>query len=101
MRRAMQYDEAWDEFYMADYTFECCVEEMHTLTPEDPLRAAYKEAVDDARRFRKAALRRARRAPHIETTVTPEDTLRAAGIDDARQAEYQRKMSILLATQRA
>jgi hypothetical protein len=26
------------------------------------------------------------------STITPEGTLRAAGIDDARQAEYQRKM---------
>ena len=30
-------------------------------------------------------------------TVTPEDTLRAAGIDDARQAEFHRRMSALLA----
>ena len=30
------------------------------------------------------------------TTTTPEDTLRAAGIDDARQAEYQRRMSMML-----
>ena len=29
--------------------------------------------------------------------VTPEDTLREAGIDDRRQAEYQRRMSQLLA----
>jgi hypothetical protein len=29
--------------------------------------------------------------------ITPEQTLAAAGIDDARQAEYQRKMSVLLA----
>jgi hypothetical protein len=29
--------------------------------------------------------------------LTPEQTLAAAGIDDARQAEYQRKMSALLA----
>jgi hypothetical protein len=29
--------------------------------------------------------------------ITPEQTLAAAGIDDARQAEYQRKMSALLA----
>ncbi len=29
-------------------------------------------------------------------TITPEDTLREAGIDDARQAAYQRKMSMLL-----
>ena len=28
---------------------------------------------------------------------TPEDTLRAAGIDDARQAKYQRRFSTLLA----
>ncbi|MBI2878933.1 MAG: hypothetical protein HYY19_04335 [Candidatus Rokubacteria bacterium] len=32
-----------------------------------------------------------------ERTVTPEQTLREAGIDDARQAEFQRKMSALLA----
>lgn len=29
--------------------------------------------------------------------ITPEQTLAAAGIDDARQADYQRKMSALLA----
>lgn len=32
----------------------------------------------------------------LARTVTPEDTLRNAGIDDARQAEYQRRMSQLL-----
>lgn len=32
-----------------------------------------------------------------EPTVTPEQTLREAGIDDARQAAYQRGMSTLLA----
>ena len=32
-----------------------------------------------------------------ERTITPERILAAAGIDDARQAEYQRKMSALLA----
>jgi hypothetical protein len=31
--------------------------------------------------------------------ITPGQTLAAAGIDDARQAEYQRKMSALLAGQ--
>jgi hypothetical protein len=30
-------------------------------------------------------------------TITPEQTLREAGIDDARQAKYQRRMSALLA----
>ena len=30
-------------------------------------------------------------------TTTPEDTLRDAGIDDARQAQYQRRFSTLLA----
>jgi hypothetical protein len=34
--------------------------------------------------------------PAIVATITPEETLRAAGIDDARQAEYQRKMSVML-----
>ena len=29
--------------------------------------------------------------------ITPEQILASAGIDDARQAEYQRKMSALLA----
>jgi hypothetical protein len=40
-----------------------------------------------------------RYSPPVSTspTITPEATLRAAGIDDARQAEYQRKMSVLLA----
>ena len=33
----------------------------------------------------------------LRETVRPEDTLREAGIDDWRQAEYQRKMSQLLA----
>ena len=33
----------------------------------------------------------------ITGPITPEQTLAAAGIDDARQAEYQRKMSALLA----
>jgi hypothetical protein len=32
-----------------------------------------------------------------EMTVRPEDTLRAAGISSKRQAEYQRRMSSLLA----
>jgi hypothetical protein len=46
--------------------------------------------------------RRGARRPtisHAWMTVptTPEQTLAAAGIDDARQAEYQRKMSVLLA----
>jgi hypothetical protein len=40
-------------------------------------------------------------APIItEPTVTPEDTLRDVGIDDARQAEYQRKLSTVLAGRR-
>ena len=34
----------------------------------------------------------------ITRPITPEETLAAAGIDDARQAEYQRKMSALLAS---
>ena len=34
---------------------------------------------------------------HFTGPITPEQTLAAAGIDDARQAEYQRKMSALLA----
>jgi hypothetical protein len=33
----------------------------------------------------------------ITGPITPEQTLAEAGIDDARQAEYQRKMSVLLA----
>jgi hypothetical protein len=33
----------------------------------------------------------------ITGPITPEQTLAATGIDDARQAEYQRKMSALLA----
>lgn len=37
---------------------------------------------------------RRRRAKPV--TITPEDTLREAGIDDGRQAAYQRKMSTLL-----
>ena len=32
-----------------------------------------------------------------EATITPEGILAAAGVDDARQAEYQRKMNALLA----
>lgn len=32
----------------------------------------------------------------LAATITPEDTLRSAGIDDQRQAEYQRKMSAML-----
>lgn len=32
-----------------------------------------------------------------DTPITPEEILRAAGIDDARQAAYQRRMSALLA----
>jgi len=32
-----------------------------------------------------------------EMTTTPEDTLRAAGISSKRQAQYQRRMSSLLA----
>jgi hypothetical protein len=32
-----------------------------------------------------------------EMTVTPEDTLRAAGVSNKRQAQYQRRMSSLLA----
>jgi hypothetical protein len=33
----------------------------------------------------------------VTVPITPEQTLAAAGIDDARQAEFQRKMSALLA----
>jgi hypothetical protein len=33
----------------------------------------------------------------VTQPITPEQTLAAAGIDEARQAEYQRKMSALLA----
>jgi hypothetical protein len=33
----------------------------------------------------------------LTATVTPEDTLRTAGIDDARRAKYQRRLSTLLA----
>jgi len=36
-------------------------------------------------------------ASEPEPTTTPEDTLRAAGISTKRQAEYQRRMSSLLA----
>jgi hypothetical protein len=36
----------------------------------------------------------------ITAPITPEQILAAAGIDDARQADYQRKMSILLAGRR-
>jgi hypothetical protein len=59
-----------------------------------------------AARLRAHALRFAkRRAPArppashalITAPITPEQILAAAGIDDARQAEYQRKMSALLA----
>ena len=42
-------------------------------------------------------LQQAERAAAAEPTVTPERTLREAGIDDRRQAAYQRKMSTLLA----
>ncbi len=35
-------------------------------------------------------------SPEPEPTVTPEQTLLEAGINDARQANYQRKMSALL-----
>src|SRR5207249_3433045 len=34
----------------------------------------------------------------VTVRITPEQTLAVAGIDDARQAEYQRKMSALLAS---
>ena len=34
----------------------------------------------------------------VTVPITPEQTLAIAGIDDARQAEYQRKMSTLLAS---
>jgi hypothetical protein len=37
------------------------------------------------------------RSSWVTGPLTPEQTLAAAGIDDARQAEYQRKMSALLA----
>jgi hypothetical protein len=36
-----------------------------------------------------------------DTPISPEETLRAAGIDDARQAEYQRKASALLSGREA
>jgi hypothetical protein len=39
----------------------------------------------------------ASRSSWVTEPITPEQTLAAAGIDDARQAEYQRKMSALLA----
>lgn len=38
-----------------------------------------------------------RRGLVTEPTITPEQTLRDAGIDDARQAAYQRRLSALLA----
>ncbi len=44
----------------------------------------------------RAARRRRTASAEPEETITLEDTLRAAGIDDARQAAYQRKMSTLL-----
>ena len=34
----------------------------------------------------------------VTVPINPEQTLAVAGIDDARQAEYQRKMSALLAS---
>ena len=40
----------------------------------------------------------AQRHAVITVPITPEQTLAWAGIDDARQAEYQRKMSALLAS---
>jgi hypothetical protein len=42
------------------------------------------------------AVQRLRSRP-TEPTISPEDTLHAAGIDDARQARYQRRLSTLLA----
>jgi hypothetical protein len=45
---------------------------------------------------RRAPARRALSHALITAPITPEQTLAAAGIDDARQAEYQRKMSALL-----
>jgi hypothetical protein len=44
-----------------------------------------------------AAADDATNTPLGETLTTPEDTLHDAGIDDARQATYQRKFSTLLA----
>ena len=44
-----------------------------------------------------AALTAAQRLAGEEETVSPEDTLRAAGISTTRQAQYQRRMSNLLA----
>jgi hypothetical protein len=40
---------------------------------------------------------RAQQREMVTVPITPEQTLAAAGIDDALQAEYQRKMSALLA----
>jgi hypothetical protein len=37
------------------------------------------------------------RSRSTEPTISPEDALRAAGIADARQAQYQRRLSALLA----
>ena len=60
--------------------------------------AAYSGAAerDAAREALKAAVREFNRVLDGRQ-VTPEDTLRAASIDDGRQADYQRKMSALLA----
>jgi hypothetical protein len=53
-------------------------------------------------RFRKRRRARQPATSHawITVPITPEQTLAMAGIDDARLAEYQRKMSALLAGRR-
>ena len=66
--------------------------ELRRILLDHPRRREYLRAV------RLAARVMAEVALHSQTpTTTPEDTLRAAGIDDARQATYQRKFSTLLA----
>lgn len=45
------------------------------------------------------AMANALRVLNASLAITPEDTLRDAGIDDARQAEFQRKMSRALGGQ--
>lgn len=50
-----------------------------------------------ARMERRAEVWPASRLAGEEATVRPEDTLRAAGISSKRQANYQRRMSKLLA----
>jgi hypothetical protein len=73
---------------------------LHALTPAVARRL--REHVSRPPRpaeLRKRALRAAGYVP--ERTLTPEMTLSTAGISDARQAEYQRKMSSLLAGRRS